>query len=313
MDQMKEYLAHEFLDDYRASRMNRRSMLRRITLMLGGAVTASAWLQTQGESVSAAEAAESYNYLIPTTPLWGSTTVEETDPAIAAAGTVQFSARDGATLSGYAAKPATLMSAPAVLVIHENRALTDHHRDVARRFAKEGYLALAIDLVSREGGADSFPDPAAISAALTSAGTERHVGDLSAGIDYLLSQPESVQSGVGVTGYCFGGGQAWRIAVEDDRVAAAVPYYGTAPPLEKVPTMRAAVFGVYAADDERINQSAIALEDALKANGKTYAMKQYPGTGHAFFNDTGSRYSPDQAREAWTDTIAWFRQHLPTA
>jgi carboxymethylenebutenolidase len=139
------------------------------------------------------------------------------------------------------------------------------------------------------------------------------VDDLSAGIDYLLNQPDAVQSVVGVTGYCFGGGLAWRMAVEDDRVAAAVPYYGSAPPLDKVPGMRAAVFGVYASDDERINQSAIALEDALRANGKTYAMKQYPGTYHGFFDDTNPRFPAEQAREAWADTLAWFRQHLAMA
>jgi carboxymethylenebutenolidase len=313
MDEMKAYLVHEFLDEYRARHMDRRAMLRRITLILGSAATASAWFRSQGEDVSVAEASESYNYLIPPPPLFGAVTVPEDDPAISAAGTVEFSARDGATLYAYAAKPAGVAAAPAVLVIHANRALTDHHRDVVRRFGREGYPALAIDLVSREGGVQSFADPAAITAALSSAGTLRHVGDLSAGIDYLLSQPETVQSGVGVTGYCFGGGLTWRMAVEDDRVAAAVPYYGSAPPLEKVPDMRAAVFGVYASDDERINQSAIALEDALKANGKTYAMKQYPGTYHGFFDDTNPRFPAEQAREAWADTLAWFRQYLATA
>jgi carboxymethylenebutenolidase len=313
MDEIKEYFAYEFLDEYRAQRMDRRAMLRRITLILGSAATASAWFHAQGEEVSVAEAAESYNYLIPTPPMSGSTTVAEDDPSLAFAGMVEFSARDGAVLMGYAAKPTNTMTAPAILLIHANRALTDHNRDVARRFAKEGYLALAIDLTSREGGASSFADPAAISAALSAAGTQRHVGDMIAGIDYLLGQPATVQSGVGAIGYCSGGGLAWRIAVEDDRVAAVVPYYGSAPPLDKVPGMRAAAFGVYASDDERVNQSAIALEDALKSNGKTYAIKQYPGTRHGFFDDTGSVYSPDQAPIAWTDTLAWFKQYLPTA
>jgi carboxymethylenebutenolidase len=313
MDEIKEYFVHEFLDEYRAQRMDRRSMLRRITLILGSAAAASAWFHSQGEQVSVAEAAESYNYLIPTPSIHGQVTVPEDDPSITAAGMVEFGARDGATLYGYSAKPAGFAAAPAVLIIHANRGLTDHHRDVARRFAKEGYTALAADLVSREGGSSSFADPAAITAALSGAGSTRHVGDLSAGIDYLLSQPEAAQGGVGVTGYCFGGGLAWRMAVEDERVAAAVPYYGSAPPLDKVPGMRAAVFGVYASNDERINQTAIPLEDALSANGKTYAMKQYPGTGHGFFDDTNPSYPAEQAREAWADTLAWFGQHLSMA
>ncbi|HEX3244975.1 MAG TPA: dienelactone hydrolase family protein [Chloroflexota bacterium] len=312
MDETQAYLAHEFLDDYRAERMDRRSMLRRITLLLGGAVTASAWLQMQGVSVSVAEAAESYNYRIPPVPPTVAT-IDENDPSIATAGAVQFSARDGATLFGYVAKPAGLSPVPAIIIIHDNRGLSDHQRDVARRFAKQGFIALAIDLVSREGGSGSMPDGAAVSAALSRAGTARHVGDLTAAIDYLISQPDVVNTGSGVIGYCFGGSLTWRMAVGDERVAAAVPYYGSAPPLENVPAMRAATFGVYASDDDRVNQSSVPLEEALRVNGKTYAMKRYPGTRHGFFNDTGSVYEPEAASDAWSDTVAWFRQYLPTA
>ncbi|MFN0071933.1 MAG: dienelactone hydrolase family protein [Chloroflexota bacterium] len=313
MDDMKSYLVHEFLDEYRAQRMDRRAMLKRVTLIIGGAATASAWLQSQGEAVSAAEAAQSIHYLIPSDQIGSAVTVQENDPAITGAGMVQFPARDGATIFGYAASPAGMATAPSVLIIHENRALLDHYKDVARRFAREGFSALAIDLVSRDGGTDSFADQPSISAALTNAGAERHVVDMIAGIDFLLGQPGAVQGGVGVTGFCFGGSQAWRIAVEDDRVAATVPYYGSAPPLAKVPAMRAAAFGVYASDDERINQSAVPLEEALRTNGKTFMMKQYPGTSHGFFNDTGQRHAPDASREAWSDTLVWFRQYVPNA
>ena len=313
MDETKAYLVSEFLDEYRAKRMDRRSMLRRVTLILGGAVTASTWLQAQGENVSVAEAAESYNYLIPTGSLNAVVMVEENDPALSFAGNVQFSARDGATIFGYAATPAGSMAVPGILIIPDNRGLYDHPEDVARRFAKQGFAALAVDLVSREGGSDSLPDPAAISAALSSAGSDRHVGDLMAGIDYLVSQPSVVSSGVGVIGYCFGGSLAWRMAVGDERVAAATPYYGSAPPLESVPAMRAAAFGVYASEDERVNATSIPLEEALQANGKTYAMKRYPGTRHGFFNDTSAVYAPEAANEAWGDTLAWYRQYLPTA
>lgn len=311
MDETKAYLVNEFLDEYRAQRMDRRGMLRRVTLILGGAVTASVWLQSQGERVSVAEAAESYNYRIPTNP--SVAMIDETDSSLASASNVQFSARDGATLYGYIAKPAGLMFAPGVLIIPDNRGLYDHPRDVARRFASQGYVGLTIDLASRDGGTDNLPDSAAVSAALSRAGTERHEGDLAAGIDYLVSQPETIQSGVGVIGYCFGGSLTWRMAVGDERVASAVPYYGSAPPLDRVPGMRAAVFGVYAGNDDRVNQTSIPLEEALQANGKTYAMKRYPGVNHGFFNDDSSVYAPEAAAEAWTDTLAWFSQYLPTA
>jgi carboxymethylenebutenolidase len=311
MDETKAYLVNEFLDEYRAQRMDRRAMLRRVTLILGGAVTATAWLQSQGEGVSAAEAAESYNFRIP----WpkAPALIDENDPSLASASSVQFSARDGATLFGYIAKPAGLMSAPGVLIIPDNRGLYDHPRDVARRFANQGYVGLTIDLASRDGGTDNLPDSAAVAAALSRAGSERHEGDLLASIDYLTSQPETIQSSVGVVGYCFGGSLTWRMAVGDERVAAAVPYYGSAPPLERVPAMRAAAFGVYAGNDERVNGTAVPLEEALQSNGKTYAMKRYPGVNHGFFNDASNVYAPEAAAEAWADTLAWFKQYLASA
>lgn len=311
MDEMKEYLVYEFLDEYRARRMDRRAMLKRVTLILGGATSAVTWLHAQGEHVSAAEAAQSVNFLIPAEQARSAVTVAPDDPAIADVGLVEYPARDGATLFGYGARPAALAVAPAVMIIHANGGMQEHHMDVARRFAREGFAALAIDLLSREGGTAAQADQPTASAALTSAGTNRHVGDMLSAIDYLHTLPHAAKSGVGVTGYCFGGGLAWRIAVEDDRVAAAAPYYGIAPPLENVPSMRAAVHGVYASDDERINNSAIPLEEALRTHGKTYAMKQYPGTRHGFFGDTGNAYAPDQAREAWSDTLAWLRQYVP--
>ena len=161
-----------------------------------------------------------------------------------------------------------------------------------------GFAALAIDLVSREGGSATFADQPTVSAALTNAGIERHVMDMVGALDFLNTLPFVVQGGQGVTGYCYGGGVAWRIAVEDSRVVAAVPYYGIAPPLEKVPDMRAAVRGVYASDDERVNSTAVPLELMLRESGKTYAMKQYPDTRHGFFGDTSNVYAPEQAQAA---------------
>ena len=310
MDEVKQYLVQEFLDEYRAKRMVRRAMLRRITLILGGAAAAATWLQSQGESVSAREAEIATRTLIPPPPA-APQMVSPDDPSIVASA-VQFAARDGADLIGYISRPATASMgtpAPGVLVIHENRGLTDQQRDVTRRFAKEGFVAVAVDLTSREGGAGSFPDGAAIGAALTAAGSDRHVGDLMSSVDYLLAQPETSQLGAAVTGYCFGGSLSWRMAVMDDRLAAAAPYYGSAPPLDLVPGMRAASLGVYAETDDNVNRTRPGLEDALTSAGKTFQMKTYPGTMHAFFNDTGERYNATAAADAWTDTLAWFRQH----
>jgi carboxymethylenebutenolidase len=314
VDTFQQYLVEEFLDDHRARRMSRRAMLRRITLILGSAAAATAWLQSRGMAVSAEEAAAAVRELAPADQADSGVTVSPDDPALVA-GTVTFTASDRAELLGYMAKPTEmgqLGQGPSVLVIHENRGLLEHYKDVARRFAKEGFVALAIDLVSREGGTDSLPDQAAVSAALAAAGPERHVGDMSDAIGYLTAQAEVLPGGVGVTGYCFGGGMCWRIAVEDQNVAAAAPYYGSAPPLEKVPQMRAAVLGIYAELDERINAGIPTLEEALRHAGKTYKMKIYPGADHAFFNDMGARYHTEAAADAWAETLAWLRAYLPS-
>jgi carboxymethylenebutenolidase len=113
-----------------------------------------------------------------------------------------------------------------------------------------------------------------------------------------------------MTGYCFGGGITWRCAVALPELKAAVPFYGPAPDLEQVPNIEAAVFGVYAELDNRINAGKDALEQALLAAGITYQMKVYPGVNHAFHNDTGQRYVEEQATQAWLDTLAWFEQYL---
>jgi carboxymethylenebutenolidase len=116
-----------------------------------------------------------------------------------------------------------------------------------------------------------------------------------------------------VTGYCFGGGMAWRLATTDSNVIAAAPYYGIAPPLENVPNIRGPILAIYAENDARINASWPPLKEALDAAGKTYQLAVYPGVGHAFHNDTGQSYNEGAARDAYQGTVAWFRQYLPQA
>ena len=113
-----------------------------------------------------------------------------------------------------------------------------------------------------------------------------------------------------MTGYCFGGGITWRVATALPGLKAAVPFYGPAPDLAQVPDIQAAVLGVYAEQDDRVNAGKAALEEALAAANKTYQMNVYPGVGHAFHNDTGGRYVEEQATQAWLDTLAWFEMYL---
>ena len=115
---------------------------------------------------------------------------------------------------------------------------------------------------------------------------------------------------IGMTGYCFGGGITWRVATALPGLKAAVPFYGPAPSLDQVQNIKAAIFGVYAQQDNRINAGKDALEQALIAAGTTHQMKVYPGVNHAFHNDTGGRYVEAQATQAWQDTLDWLDLHL---
>lgn len=233
--------------------------------------------------------------------------VPEGDPAVVS-GEVTFTSQ-GAKIMAYLARPAADGTYAGILVCHENRGLVPHIKDVARRFAKAGYVALAVDLLSREGGTDAV-DPDQVPAILSAAPPERHVADFAAGLKYLQSLNYVDGNRIGMTGYCFGGGITWRCAVALPELKAAVPFYGPAPDLSQVPNIKAAVFGVYAELDTRITSSKDPLEQALKKAGVTYQMKVYPGVNHAFHNDTGPRYDKTQATQAWQDTLAWFKRYL---
>lgn len=162
---------------------------------------------------------------------------------------------------------------------------------------------------SREGGSASH-DRDEIPALLSEVDPSRHVNDFIAGYGYLQSLSTVETERIGMTGYCFGGGVTWRVATALPTLKAAAPFYGPAPELSEVPNIQAAVLGVYAEMDERINGGIAALEQALKDAGVTHQINIYPGVNHAFHNDTGERYVEAQATQAWQDTLAWFEQHL---
>jgi carboxymethylenebutenolidase len=233
--------------------------------------------------------------------------VPEGDPAVISS-EVTFTSQ-GDEVMAYLARPAADGIYLGILVCHENRGLVPHIKDVARRFAKAGYVALAIDLLSREGGTAAV-DRDQVPAMLSGTPPERHVADFAAGLEYLQDLDYVDADRIGMTGYCFGGGITWRCAVALPELKAAVPFYGPAPDLGQVSNIKAAVFGVYAELDNRITGGKDALEQALMDAGITYQMKVYPGVNHAFHNDTGQRYVEAQATQAWMDTLAWFEQYL---
>lgn len=212
----------------------------------------------------------------------------------------------GAELQGFFAAAATPRG--AMLVIHENRGLNDHIRSVASRLAGDGYSALAVDLLSEEGGSDALAQ-GDIQAALSEASTERLVGDMKAGLDELERRVPGAK--LGVIGFCFGGGMVWAVLdAGDPRLAAAIPFYGPAPAAPDFSGNRAAVLGVYAEQDARVNASRPTAEAALVAAGLEHEIKVYPGVDHAFFNDTGQRYNAEQAAAAYADVLDWLGRYL---
>jgi carboxymethylenebutenolidase len=212
------------------------------------------------------------------------------------------------TLQGAFASPASPRG--AVLVIHENRGLNDHTRTVAGRLATAGYAAIALDLLSEEGGTASFPDTAAATAALGDAGNNptRFVEDMSAALDELERRAPGAK--LGAIGFCFGGGMMWRLLAADARLAGVAPFYGALPAGSDFGASDAAVLAFYGETDTRINMSREAAGAALTAAGLTHELVTEPGAGHAFFNDTGNNYNPAAAADAWTRLVTFFRQHL---
>jgi carboxymethylenebutenolidase len=242
----------------------------------------------------------------PTPPPAG--TVAPDDPAVQAQA-VEFPG-EGASLFGYLAVPAAGAGPyPVVLVCHENRGLTAHIQDVTRRLAKAGFVALAVDLLSRQGGSAAVGEGGA-PGALSNLTPEQYGQDFRSGWEYTQTLPQADAERLGMMGFCFGGGVTWQVATMMPELRAAVPYYGPHPPLKQVPGIQAAVLGIYGELDGRINGGIPAIEAAMQANGKTFQKIIYAGADHAFNNDTGSRYNASVAADAWAQTLAWFGQHL---
>jgi len=322
LGKFEKYLIEEFFDDYRAGTLSQRTFTRRVAFITGSMAAASAAMLLVG--CTPEEVPRSTDPMpTPGTSSPGSGTgTASAGPVegaksplsvpVGAPGLVTETVRipaGGTDISAYLARPEAGASGPAVLICHENRGLTPHIEDVARRFAKAGYAALALDLLSREGGTATM-DRDAVPGALTAAGAQRHVSDFAAAFDYLQSKDYVDRGRIAMTGYCFGGGITWQAATELTGLKATAAFYGPSPDLAKVPAIKAAVFGVYAELDQRITGALPALQDALAATDVRHQLTVYPGVDHAFHNDTGTRYVEAQATAAWNDTLAWFSQYV---
>jgi carboxymethylenebutenolidase len=292
----QSYLAEEVALDHADGLYSRREALRRLTLLGLGVPAASALLAAcgdSGEPVSVATTAG--DQAAPPTP------AVETEE-------ISFPGPEGRTVRGAWAEADRARG--AVLVIHENRGLNDHIRSVAGRLAASGYSALAIDLLSAEGGTAAVGGEAEAMAALSSAPQERFVADMRAGLDELERRASDQK--LGAIGFCFGGGMTWLLlASGEPRLAAAAPFYGPLPDgADFSGSPNAAVLGVYAEQDDRVNASRDAATAALERAGLTHEIVTYQGAGHAFFNDPGARYNQAAATQAYAKVLDWFGQHL---
>ncbi|MBN7807388.1 dienelactone hydrolase family protein [Agrobacterium rosae] len=276
-------------DEYTHLSLDRRKFMEKLTLLAGSGAAAAAIAPML--AASGAQAA----------------IVPETDDRLVAQD-VTYPGANG-EMKGYLVTPKDV-SKPlgSVIVIHENRGLNAHIRDVARRMALEGFAALAPDFLSPQGGTPSDEDKARE----MFSGLDMNATVANAEATRLwLTKRDGSNGKVGAVGFCWGGGLVNRFATKSQGLNAGVAYYGAQPPAEDVPAIKAPLMLHYGGLDERINAGIDAYRKALEANGKTFEIFVYDGVNHAFNNDTSSaRYDKAAADLAWSRTVDFFRKNL---
>lgn len=318
MNTFQRYLVEEFAEEYEERRLTRRDALKLIASVTGSLFVAESVLaacapisegtalHTSTSELATSQPADTQQPVEPSAEP-NPVTVTPDDPAIEA-GPIEFPG-EGAMLLGYLARPRGDGQSPVILVCHENRGLNPHIEDVTRRLALAGYVALAVDLLSRQGGSIAVGE-ANVPGALGNIDPVQFVSDFKSGWAYLQGQPYVDPERVGMVGFCFGGGVTWLMAVEMPELDAAVPFYGPPAPEEDIPQIQAAVLAIYGERDSRITNTAERIEAAMLANGKIFEKEIYPNADHAFHNDTSSRYNPEAAMAAWARTLEWFERYV---
>ena len=296
-----EGLVHLYVD----GAFDRRELVRRVAKLVGGTAAAVATLsgyEAFGQTATACPA---------------DVRVSQDAPDVVGRD-VQYTG-DESTLYGYLAYPSGLNGklAPGIIVVHENRGLTDYIKDVTRRVARAGFVGLAPDLLSRQGGTAQFTDPTSQAAAYSRTTLPQRQADLYASLAYIKTQPNIVFDHIGAIGFCAGGGNVWQFALGLDELKAAVPFYGTPlPTLDRIAEIKAPVLALYAEQDRNLTMQMGPVMQQMIGQSKTFGFVVYQGAGHAFHNDTGPAYNADVACDAWSRAMAWFNRYLrdtPTA
>lgn len=274
-----------------------------------GSTAAAPTAAPTAAATRAATAAGAPPTAVPVTPPAQSSIPGFVDPSAVDTTTVTFQNGD-VKVSAYQAKPKTGGPWPAVIVIHENRGLTDHIIDVTRRVANLGYVALGVDYLSRSGGTGKFAPPADPTQAINALKQTDINSDTVAAVAYLKSQ-SFVKPKIGIMGFCWGGGNALQGIMSSKDIIACFSFYGPVPnDLTPVANINGSIMGSYGALDTFVNPGIPKLEAAMKSAGKTYTYKIYEGANHAFFNDTGPRFNEAAAKDSWTRLVAYFKETL---
>jgi carboxymethylenebutenolidase len=283
----------ELAEAHASGAINRREFIRLGAVIAGGIAGATALVAS----------------IVPTTS--HAAQVDPNDSALTSS-EIKYASTDGTSVGAYVTRPKGDGTRPAVVVVHGWDGINDHIRDVARRLAKAGYVALAPDLLSRQGGTNSFPNSEAAIEAGRKLDDETITKDLTSGINYLKGQSFVHASKIGVIGFCWGGGKALMFTTRSKDLAASVIYYGANPQnLEDVKNITAPVLGQYGGADERITSGVPKLEETMKKYGKSFEYNIYAGAPHAFNSDNSPRsYREDAAKKAWERTLDFFNKNL---
>ncbi len=302
MTPLQRYIAEEIATDHVDGLLSRREALRRLALLGVGTAAATALIAACSENKPVSEAPATS-----TEPATESAPPPGSDKALSTA-PITWPGPQGELQAAWAEAPD---ARGGVLVIHENKGLNDWVRSVAGRFAGIGYSALAIDLLSAQGGTAKFADPAQATAALGNIAPEQLVADLKSGVGEL--QRRVPDKKIAAAGFCMGGGLVWRLlAAGTPELAAAVPFYGPAPDNPDFAGSKdVAVLGFYGSLDERVNKTEPTVKAALEKAGLVHELVTEPDANHAFFNDTNAeRYNATAADDAWRRVQDWFGRYV---
>lgn len=283
----------ELLDlfhEYQHGDMDRRSFMNSIAKFAVGGLTVAAIFESLKPNYVWAQA------------------IKPDDPDIKVSYETVQSPQGNGSIKGYLARPAKGKKFPAIIVIHENRGLNPYVEDVARRLAKQGYMAYAPDGLTSAGGYPGDDEKGA--AAFRQVDGKKMFEDFVAAAEWLKKRPESTGK-LGAIGFCFGGGVVNQLAVRLGKdLNAGVAYYGAQPGAADVPKIQAPLMLHYAGNDQRIDAGIPAYEEALKSNNKKYEIFKYDGTQHGFHNDTTPRYDATAAKLSWDRSLEFFKKNL---